>query len=40
MMEGLSVEQAEPQTVMIDATYMKAHRTTSSLGVKRGISGG
>lgn len=31
--------KAEPQTVMIDATYLKAHRTASSLGVKKGISG-
>jgi len=36
MMEGLSAQRAEPQTVMIDATYLKAHRTASSLGVKRG----
>ncbi len=27
-----------PQTVMIDATYLKAHRTASSLGVKKGAS--
>ena len=39
MMEGLSAQRAEPQTVMIDATYLKAHRTASSLGVKKGISG-
>ena len=38
MMEGLSAQRAEPQTVMIDATYLKAHRTASSLGVKKGIS--
>ena len=25
---------------MIDATYLKAHRTASSLRVKRGASGG
>jgi hypothetical protein len=37
MMEGLSARQAEPQTVMIDATCLKAHRTASSLGVKKGI---
>jgi transposase len=36
MMEGLSAQRAEPQTVMIDATYLKAHRTASSLGVKKG----
>jgi len=38
-MEGLSAAQAESQTVMIDATYLKAHRTASSLGVKKGILG-
>jgi transposase len=37
MMEGLAAPQAsEPKTVMIDATYLKAHRTASSLAVKRG----
>ncbi|CCW19833.1 transposase orfA IS5 family element [Sphingobium indicum BiD32] len=36
MMEGLSAQKAEPQTVMTDATYLKAHRTASSLEVKRG----
>lgn len=35
MMEGL----AEPKTVMIDATYLKAHRTASSLRVKKGDLG-
>jgi transposase len=39
MMEGLSAQRAELQTVMIGATYLKAHRTASSLGVKKGISG-
>ena len=39
MMQGLSAQKAEPQTVMIDATYLKAHRTASSLGVKKGILG-
>ena len=38
MMEGLAAADAEPRTVMIDATYLKAHRTASSLRVKRGIS--
>jgi len=38
MMEGLAVVGAEPKTVMIDATYLKAHRTVSSLRVKKGIS--
>lgn len=38
MMEGLAAADAEPKTVMIDATYLKAHRTPSSLRIKRGIS--
>ena len=29
---------SQPETVMIDATYLKAHRMASSLWVKRGIS--
>jgi len=37
MMEGLSAG-AERKTVMIDATYLKAHRTASSLRLKKGIS--
>ncbi|WCR17581.1 IS5 family transposase [Paracoccus alcaliphilus] len=36
MMEGLSGAQAERRTVMIDATYLKAHRTASSLRGKKG----
>jgi transposase len=36
MMEGLAAVDAEPKTVMIDATYLKAHRTASSLRVKKG----
>lgn len=39
MMEGLSSAGADRKTVMIDATYLKAHRTASSLAVKRGTSG-
>ena len=38
MMEGLAAAGAEPRTVMIDATYLKAHRTASSLRVKKAIS--
>lgn len=34
--EGLASEATEPATVMIDATYLKAHRTASSLRSKRG----
>jgi hypothetical protein len=37
MMEGLAAANAKPKTVMIDATYLKAHRTASSLRVRRGI---
>ncbi len=40
MMEGLAAASAEPKTVMIDATYLKAHRTASSLRLKRGALGG
>ena len=36
IMDGLASEAATPKTVMIDATYLKAHRTASSLGLKRG----
>ncbi len=35
-MVGLATERAEHKTIMIDATYLKAHRTTSSLRVKKG----
>jgi len=38
MMEGLAAAGADPRTVMIDATYLKAHRTASSLAVKKGAS--
>lgn len=37
MMDGLAAGRAEPQTIMIDATYLKAHRTASSLRLKKGI---
>ncbi|WP_253262466.1 MULTISPECIES: IS5 family transposase [unclassified Roseobacter] len=36
MMAGLAAEHGEETTVMIDATYLKAHRTATSLGVKKG----
>jgi transposase len=36
MMDGLSAKGTERKTIMIDATYLKAHRTASSLGVKKG----
>ena len=34
MMAGLASEAAVPKTVMIDATYLKAHRTATSLRSK------
>ena len=34
MMEGLAAADAEPKMVMIDSTYLKAHRTALSLRVK------
>jgi transposase len=40
IMEGLASEAAEQKTVMIDATYLKAHRTASSLAVKKGGADG
>ena len=36
MMEGLASEGTEQKTIMIDATYLKAHRTASSLRAKKG----
>lgn len=36
MMEGLASEGGEEQVVMIDATYLKAHRTALSLRAKKG----
>ena len=36
MMDGLSAKGAERKTIMIDATYLKAHRTASSLWAKKG----
>ena len=36
MIEGLASESIEQKTVMIDATYLKAHRTASSLQAKKG----
>jgi transposase len=38
MMEGLAAAGAESKTIRIDATYLKAYRTASSLRVKKGIS--
>jgi len=36
MMMGLAADHGEEKTVMIDATYLKAHRTATSMGVKKG----
>ena len=36
IMVGLAEESTEHKTIMIDATYLKAHRTASSLCVKKG----
>ena len=36
MMAGLAAEHGERKSVMIDATYLKAHRTATGLGVKKG----
>lgn len=36
MMPGLAAEHGEKKTLMIDATYLKAHRTATSMGVKKG----
>ena len=36
MMEGLASEATVPKTVMMDATYLKAHRTATSLEAKEG----
>ena len=40
MMEGMAAVDAQPGTVMIDATYLKAHRTASSPRVKKGMPAG
>lgn len=35
IMVGSAAENAEQETIMIDATYLKAHRTASSLRLKK-----
>ncbi len=37
MMEGLASEASAPKTVMIDATYLKTHRTATGLRLKKGV---
>lgn len=34
--EGLALEAAGQKTIMIDATYLKAHRTASCMRGKKG----
>lgn len=36
IMAGLASETTDQKTIMIDATYLKAHRTASSLRSKKG----
>lgn len=36
IMTGLAAEAPDNKTMSIDATYLKAHRTASSLRLKRG----
>ena len=36
MMAGLAAEHGEETAVMIDATYLKAHRRATSMAVKKG----
>lgn len=36
MMVGLAAEHSEEKTVMIDATYLKARRTATSMVAKKG----
>ncbi len=36
MMDGLAAEAATPKAMMIDATYLKGHRTAASLRSKKG----
>lgn len=36
IMEGLAAEAPDHRTISIEATYLTAHRTASSLSVKRG----
>ena len=35
MLEGLASKGTKHKTIMIDATYLKAHRTASSLGEEK-----
>ena len=35
LMTGMAIESPDGQTISIDATYLKAHRTTSSQGLEK-----
>ena len=39
MMVGLVADHGEEKTVMIDASYLKAHRTATSMAAKKGGRG-
>ena len=39
MMEGLAAADAQPKTITIDATYLKAHREALAIDVDQGIKG-
>ncbi|KPP97532.1 MAG: hypothetical protein HLUCCA12_18190 [Rhodobacteraceae bacterium HLUCCA12] len=36
MIAGLAANHGEEKTFMIDATYLKAHRTATSMAAKKG----
>ena len=36
MIAGLATEHGDEKTIMIDLTYLKAHHTATSSGVKKG----
>jgi hypothetical protein len=38
MMQGLASQGAQEKVIMIDATYLKAHRTASNVQAKKGES--
>jgi len=37
MTDGLATGKAEPQTIMINATYLEAYRTAPGLQLRKGI---
>jgi hypothetical protein len=39
MMEGLAAADAQPKTIMINATYLKAHREALAIDVDLGDQG-